>query len=90
VSTEFAELGASQEWEISEPLMRALGSIPLHPEAYRRHVLSEVKPLVEDALGTLAVLGQRRQLTAKERRQARTLQNLLAALEEEEMEVIAG
>jgi hypothetical protein len=90
VSTEFAELDATQEWEISEPLMRALGGIPLHPRAYRRHVISEVKPLVEDALGTLAILEQLRQLTTKERRQARTLQSFLAALEEEEMEVRAG
>jgi hypothetical protein len=90
VSTEFAEPGARQEWEISEPLMRALGSIPLHPVAYRRHVLSEVKPLVEDALGTLVILEQRGQLSAKERRQARTLQSFLAALEEDEMEVRAG
>jgi hypothetical protein len=90
VGTEFGELDASQEWEIGEPLRRALGSVLLHPGTYRRHALSEVKPLVQDALGTLAHLRLHRQLTAKEHRQARALQSFLAALEEEDMEVKAG
>ena len=90
MDTEFAELNASQEWEIGEPLRRALGSIPLHPGAYRRHALTEVKPLAQEASATLALLEQRRQLTAKEHRQARAFRRFLAALEEEEMEVRAG
>lgn len=90
MDTEFAELNASQEWEIGEPLRRALESIPLHPGAYRRHALSEVKPLAQDALATLTLLEQRRQLTPNEHRQAHTIRRFLAALEEEEMEVRAG
>jgi hypothetical protein len=88
--TEFAELDASQEWEIGEPLRRALGSIPLHPGANRSRALSEVKPLAEDALATLALLELRRRLTAKEHRRAHAIRSLLAALEEEETEVRAG
>lgn len=90
MDTEFAELNASQEWEIGEPLRRALESIPLHPGAYRRHALSEVKPLAQDALATLTLLEQRRQLTPNEHRQAHAIRGFLAALEEEEMEVRAG
>jgi hypothetical protein len=90
VDTEFAELDASQEWEIGEPLRRAVGSIPLDPGANWRHALSEAKPLAHEAMATLAFLEQRRQLTTKELRQARAIQRFLAALEEEEMEVRAG
>ena len=89
VDTGFGELDASQEWEIGEPLRRAAESIPLEPGAARRHALSEVKPVAEDALRTLALLEGRRNLSAKEHRQARALRRFLAALEEEEMEVKA-
>ena len=89
MDTEFGELDESQEWEIGEPLRRAAGSIPLEPGAARRHALSEVKPVAEDALRSLALLEGRRHLSAKEHRQARAIRRFLAALEEEEVEVKA-
>ena len=90
VDTEFGELDASQEWEIGEPLRCAVGSIPLEPGVSRRHALSKAKLLVEAALRTLALLERRRNLSAKEHRQARALRRFLAALEEEEVEIRAG
>ena len=83
METEFGEPDANQEWEIGEPLRRAVGSIPLEPGPSRSRALSEAKTLAQEALATLVFLGQRRQLTAKELRQARAIQRFLDALEEE-------
>jgi hypothetical protein len=84
VDAKFGDIDASQEWEIGEPLRSAVGSIPLEPGPSRSHALSEAKPLAQEALATLAFLEQRRQLTAKELRQARAILRFLAAVEEEE------
>lgn len=90
MDTEFGELDANQQWEIGEPLRRALGSIPLEPGPSRSRALSETKPLAQEALATLTLLEQRRQLTAKELRQAGAIRRLLVALEEEEEAVYPG
>ena len=84
VNTEFGEPDASREWEIGEPLRRAVGSIPLEPGPARSRALSEARPLAQDALATLAFLEQRRRLSSKEHSQARAIRRFLAALEEEE------
>jgi LysM repeat protein len=84
VDAKFGDIDASQQWEIGEPLRRAAGSIPLEPGPSRSHALSEAKRLAQEALATLSFLEQRRQLTAKELRQARAIQRFLAAVEEEE------
>jgi hypothetical protein len=72
-----------QQWKIGEPLKRALEGIPLQPGAPARDALLEVRPLVADALRTVALLEQRRRLTVKEQRQARALQNLSTTIEKE-------
>jgi LysM repeat protein len=82
--TEFGGLDASREWEIVEPIRRAVGSMPLVPGPARSRALWEAKPLAQDALATLAFLEQRRRLSPKELRQARAIRRFLAALEEEE------
>jgi len=84
VNTEFGELDASREWEIGEPLRRAVGSIPLEPGPARSRALSEARPLAQDSLATLAFLEQRRRLSPKELRQAGAIRRFLVALEEEE------
>jgi LysM repeat protein len=82
--TEFGGLDASREWEIVEPIRRAVGSMPLVPGPARSRALWEAKPLAQDALATLAFREQRRRLSPKELRQARAIRRFLAALEEEE------
>jgi LysM domain len=82
--TEFGGLDASREWEIGEPIRRAVGSMPLVPGPARSRALWEAKPLAQDALATLAFLEQRRRLSSKELRQAGAIRRFLAALEEEE------
>lgn len=84
VDTEFGALDASQEWEIGERLRRAVGCIPLEPGPSRNRALTEAKPLAQEALATLAFLERRRQLTAKELRQAGAIRRFLVALGEEE------
>jgi hypothetical protein len=81
---------ANQEWEISEPLRRSVEAIPLQRGASARDAFSEIKPLAEEALTTLAALERRRHLTDKEHRQAVALQRLLAALQEADREHLAG
>ena len=83
VGTEPTELDHMQQWKIGEPLKRALEGIPLQPGAPARDALLEVRPLVADALRTVALLEQRRRLTVKEQRQARALQNLSTTIEKE-------
>ncbi len=84
VNAEFGEPDASREWEIGEPLRRAVGSIPLEPGPDRSRALSEARPLAQGSLATLAFLEQRRRLSPKELRQAGAIRRFLAALEEEE------
>jgi hypothetical protein len=90
VDTEFGELNANEEWEVGEPLRRAVENIPLEPRLAQIHALSEAKFLAEDELTTLAFLERRRHLSAKEHRQADALRRFLAALDEEEVESRAG
>lgn len=71
-----------QEWEIGEPLRRAIGGIPARPGAPVRDTLLEVMPLAADELTTVTRLEQRRGLSDKEQRQARALQRFLATVEE--------
>jgi hypothetical protein len=82
VGTEPKEPDPTQEWKIGEPLVLAIGRIPVQPGAPVRDALLEVKPLVADALTTVALLEQRRGLSDKEQRQARALQRFLAKIEE--------
>ena len=85
VDTKFAELDVSQEWEIGEPLRRAVSSIPLKAGPSRSRALSEAKLLAEEAIATLAFLEQRRQLSAKEHSQARAIQRFLEEVEREQV-----
>jgi hypothetical protein len=73
--------GASEEWEVDEALRRSLGSLPLRPGTPMLTALSELKPHIEDALQTLALLQRRRPLSDNERRQAGTLRGLLTSIE---------
>ena len=73
--------GASEEWEVDEALRRSHGSLPLRPGKPMLTALSELKPHVEDALQTLALLQRRRPLSDNERRQAGTLRELLTSIE---------
>ena len=71
----------NEEWEIDEPLRRALESLPLQPGAPMLEAASELKPHVEEALKSLALLEHRRSLSEYEHRQADTLRGLLASAE---------
>jgi LysM repeat protein len=82
---EVAELDVSREWEIGEPLRRAVSSIPLKAGPSRSHALSKAKLLAEEAIATLAFLEQRRQLSAKEHSQARAIRRFLEAVEREQV-----
>jgi hypothetical protein len=73
--------GASEEWEVDEALRRSLGGLPLQPGTPMLTALSELKPHVEDAIQTLALLQRRRPLSDNERRQAGTLRELLTSIE---------
>ena len=73
--------GASEEWEVDEALRRSLESLPLQPGTPMLKALSELKPHVEDALQTLALLQRSRSLSDNERRQADTLRELLTSIE---------
>jgi hypothetical protein len=73
--------GASDEWEVDEALRRSLEGLPLQPGKAMLTALSELKPHVEDALQTLALLQRRRPLSDYERRQADTLRELLTSIE---------
>jgi hypothetical protein len=73
--------GASEEWEVDEVLRRSLEGLPLQPGTPMLKALSELKPHVEDALQTLALLQRRRPLSDNERRQAGTLRELLTSIE---------
>jgi hypothetical protein len=72
--------GASDEWEVDEALRRSLEGLPLQPGKAMLTALSELKPHVEDALQTLALLQRRRPLSDYERRQADTLRELLTSI----------
>ena len=69
------------EWEIDEPLRRSLESMPLQPGAPMLRAVSELKPRVEEALKSLALLEDRRSLSENEHRQADTLRGLLTSIE---------
>ena len=73
--------GASEEWEVDEALRRSLESLPLQPGTPMLKALSELKPHVEDALRTLALLQRRRLLSDYEHRQADTLRELSTSIE---------
>jgi LysM repeat protein len=72
---------APQGWEISEPLRRSLKGFPLQPGAARQ-ALPELKPQVEGALRTLALLERGRYLSEREYRQESALRDLLVLIEE--------
>jgi hypothetical protein len=72
--------GASDEWEVDEALRRSLEGLPLQPGKAMLTALSELKPHVEDALQTLALLQRRKPLSDYERRQADTLRKLLTSI----------
>src|SRR5215211_7722549 len=69
------------EWEIDESLRRSLESLPLQPGAPMLQAVSGLKPHVEEALKSLALLEHRRSLSENEHRQADTLRGLLASVE---------
>src|SRR5215211_1403079 len=71
----------NEEWEIDEPLRRALESLPLQPGAPMLQAVTGLKPHVEEALKSLALLEHRRSLSEYEHRQADTLRGLLASAE---------
>lgn len=73
--------GASEEWEVDEALRRSLEGLPLQPGKAMLTALSELKPHVEDALQTLALLQRRRPLSNNECCQAGTLRGLLTSIE---------
>jgi hypothetical protein len=73
--------GASEEWEVDEAMRRSLEGLPLQPGTPMLTALSELKPHVQVALQTLALLQQRRPLSDNERRQAGTLRELLTSIE---------
>ena len=73
--------GASEEWEVDEGLRRSLEGLPLQPGTPMLTALSELKPHVEDALQTLALLQRRRPLSDNERRQAGALREFLTSIE---------
>jgi hypothetical protein len=72
---------ASDEWEVDEALRRSLEGLPLQSGMPMIAALSELKPHVEDALQTLALLQRRRPLSDNERRQAGALRELLTSIE---------
>jgi hypothetical protein len=72
---------AHHGWKIDEPLRRSLEGLPLQPAAPARKAMLEVKPHVEEALKTLALLEQRRPLSDNEHRQANDLRELLRSIE---------
>ena len=69
------------EWEIDEPLRRALEALPLQPGAPMLKAVNGLKPHVEEALKSLALLEHRRSLSEYEHRQADTLRGLLTSIE---------
>ena len=71
----------SDEWEVDEALRRSLESLPLRLGSPMLTALSELKPHVEDALQTLALLQRRRPLSDYEHRQAATLRELSTSIE---------
>jgi hypothetical protein len=73
--------GASEEWEVDEALRRSLEGLPLQPGKPWLTALSDLKPHVEDALQTLALLQRRRPLSDNECRQADALRGLLTSIE---------
>ena len=73
--------GASEEWKVDEAMRRSLEGLPLQPGTPMLKALSELKPHVEDALQTLALLQRSRSLSDNERRQADTLRELLTSIE---------
>src|SRR5215211_2983578 len=69
------------EWEIDESLRRSLEALPLQPGAPMLKAVRGLKPHVEEALESLALLEHRRSLSENEHRQADTLRGLLASVE---------
>ena len=73
--------GVSDEWEVDEALRCSLEGLPLRLGTPMLTALSELKPHVEDALRTLALLQRRRLLSDYEHRQADTLRELSTSIE---------
>jgi hypothetical protein len=73
--------GVSDEWEVDEALRRSIEGLPLRLGTPMLTALSELKPHVEDALRTLALLQRRRLLSDYEHRQADTLRELSTSIE---------
>jgi hypothetical protein len=69
------------EWEPSAGLMGALGRMSLAPGETLDGDLAGMKPHLEEALGALGRLGQRRDLSETERMRAEALRMLLASIE---------
>jgi hypothetical protein len=73
--------GASEEGEVDETMRRSLEGLPLQLGMPMLTALSELKPHVEDALQTLALLQRRRPPSDNECRQTDTLRGLLTSIE---------
>jgi len=70
-----------EEWEIDEPLRRSLEVLPLQPGAPMLRAVKGLKPHVEEALESLALVEERRSLSENEHRQADALRLLLTSIE---------
>lgn len=68
-----------EEWEPGGALREALEGLPLRPGTGRDEHLAELRPHLEEALGTLGRLEQRRGLSRDERVGKEALEELLAA-----------
>jgi hypothetical protein len=70
-----------EEWEPSEALRTALGDMPLSPAADRNEELVNLKPHLEEALGTLERLKHQRGHSEREKTRAGVLRMLLGSIE---------
>jgi hypothetical protein len=73
--------GAYQEWEPSDTLTSALGSVPLQPGANRDGQLAKLKPHLQEALTTLKHLERQRILSGREKTREGALRMLLTSIE---------
>ncbi len=73
--------GQEEEWEPSAALTSALEEASLLPGATLDGDLAGLKPHLEEALGALGRLGQRRDLSETEKMRAEALRMLLASIE---------
>ena len=72
---------SNEEWEIDKPLRRSLEVLPLQPGAPMLRAVKGLKPHVEEALESLALVEERRSLSENEHRQADALRLLLTSIE---------